>query len=584
MLTWTSLTRNVPAALRAAVASCRRHFAYAAGFSAIINLLYIAPTLYMLQVYDRVVPSHGAVTLVFLTVLLLATLATLALLEMVRSRLLVRASLRLDRELSVQILTIALNRRLGSKAPQVMRDFDTFRQAVTGSGILALFDAPWMVVYVALCFVLHPVLGFMAIGGAACLAALSVATERATRPRLDDASKAAAASYASLSEATQAGDVIQSLGMRDAVIRRNLAERSNMTGLQGQASLSAGRLMGLTKFIRLSLQSLSLGVAAWLAVGQQIAPGAIFAASLLMARALAPLEMVLGSWRSLVEARNAFQNLCEALGGAEAAAAAPKTILPAPVGRLDVEQLTVLGPYPDRPILQGVSFSVAPGEVLGLVGPSGAGKTTLVRALVGAVSASQGNVRIDSASLTDWDAERLGRHLGYLPQELGLMRGTVKQNICRFADVTHGSRVEIDEKAVAAAQACGAHEMILRLPAGYDTPIEWGGAGLSLGQAQRVALARALYDEPSLVILDEPNAHLDGEGELKLLQALDQVKQRGAAVVLVAHRATLLPVIDSLLVLKDGRVTHHGARDEVLGQINRSQQETQKLTREAQAA
>lgn len=583
MLTWTSVTRNVPAPLKAAVASCRRHFAYAAGFSAIINLLYIAPTLYMLQVYDRVVPTHGAVTLIFLTILLLATLATLALLEVVRSRLLVRASLRLDRELSVQILTIALNRRLGARAPQVMRDFDTFRQAVTGTGILALFDAPWMVVYVALCFVLHPVLGFIAMGGAGCLAALSLATERATRPRLDEASNAAAASYASLSEASQAGDIIHTLGMREAVIRRNLAERSNMTGLQGQASLSAGRLMGLTKFIRLALQSLSLGVAAWLAVGQQIAPGAIFAASLLMARALAPLELALGSWRQLVEARNAFQHLCDVLGGA-VTTAAPKTVLPAPAGRLDVEQLTVVGSHPDRPILQGVSFGVAPGEVLGLVGPSGAGKTTLVRSLVGAVSPAQGHVRIDNASLPDWDAERLGRHIGYLPQELGLLRGTVKQNICRFSDVTSGSQVEIDEKAVAAAQACGAHEMILRLPAGYDTPIEWGGSGLSLGQAQRVALARALYDDPSLVVLDEPNAHLDGEGELKLLQALDQVKRRGAAVVLVAHRATLLPVIDSLLVLKDGRVTHHGARDDVLAQINRQQQEPQKLTREAEAA
>ena len=323
-------------------------------------------------------------------------------------------------------------------------------------------------------------------------------------------------------------------------------------------------------------------MAAWLAVGQAISPGAIFAASLLMARALTPLEMLLGSWRSLADARNTFDGLCDALKDADSGP--PRTVLPAPTGKLAVEALAVAGAFPDRPILQGISFEVGPGEVLGLVGASGAGKTTLVRALVGAVTPSRGAVRLDHANLADWDAERLGRHVGYLPQDLGLLRGTVKQNICRFRD-TFGEQLEdLDHRVVSGAQICGAHEMILRLPLGYDTVIGHQGAGLSLGQAQRIALARALFDQPRLLILDEPNAHLDGEGETRLLQALARAKAWGAAIVLVAHRATMLPIIDSLLVLQDGRVTHLGQRDDVLEQINAAPRRPQQLTQEPKAA
>jgi ATP-binding cassette, subfamily C, type I secretion system permease/ATPase len=582
MPTLRAVTTKMPAALKAAVAAVRRHFAYAAGFSAIINLLYIAPTLYMLQVYDRVVPTRGVATLVFLTLLLLGSIAALAMLEVMRSRLLVRASIRLDKEISEQILAINLDRRLGPRAQQAMRDFDVFRQTVTGGGILALFDAPWTLVYVALCFVLHPLLGVMAVGGGVALVVLSLATERATRPRLEEASEAASWSYASLAQASAAGEIVHAMGMREAITRRQLAERSKVTKLQSEASFAAGRYVGTTKFIRLSLQSLSLGVAAWLAVGQQITPGAIFAASLLTARALAPLEMVLGSWRSLAEGLNAYQSLTALFWDEKAET--PRTFFPTPKGALMVEQLTVAGPAAEKPILQGVTFGVNPGEVLGLVGPSGSGKTTLVRTLVGAVAPNQGVVRIDHARLEEWDASNLGRHVGYLPQDLGLLRGTVKQNICRFRDALGESREEIDLKSIAAAQACGAHEMILRLPLGYETMIDWGGRGLSQGQAQRIALARALFDQPRLVILDEPNAHLDGDGEVKLLQALANLKESGAAVVLVAHRATMLPVIDFLLVLKEGRVTHHGTRDEVLAQINSAPREPQQLARAPEAA
>ena len=579
MPTWISVTRPVPEALKSAALACRRHFAYAAGFSAVINLLYIAPTIYMLQVYDRVIPTRGVVTLVFLTILLLASLGALSWLEMVRSRLLVRASLRLDNDLSDLFLKANLRQRPGTAPRQVMRDLDVFRQAVTGAGIIAVFDAPWTLVYALLCFVLHPALGTMALAGMGCLIALSIATERATLPRLEKATNVAARAYGSQAQAASVGELIQALGMGGAIVRRQQDERSSLKLLQSDASFAAGRYMSATKFIRLSLQSLGLGLAALLAVGQAISPGAIFAASLLMARALAPLEMLLGSWRSLADARSAFASLCETLEAAPEAP--PRTILPAPTGRLAVEGLVIAGAFPDRPILQGVSFTVAPGEVMGLVGASGAGKTTLVRALVGGLIPTRGAVRLDHASLADWDSERLGRHVGYLPQDLGLLTGTVKQNICRFRDACGERAEDLDPRVVAAAQLCGAHEMVLRLPSGYDTLLGHQGAGLSLGQAQRVALARALFDQPRLLILDEPNAHLDGEGETRLLQALARAKAWGAAIVLVAHRATMLPVIDSLLVLQEGRVTHVGPRDDVLEQINAAPRQ---LTREPKAA
>lgn len=551
-----------PSPLRTALGAARVHFGFAAVFSAVINLLYVAPTIYMLQVYDRVIPSRGVSTLLFLSVLLVGSLGTLSVLELLRTRLLVRASARLNRELAGSILATNLSR---GGAPMAMRDFDTLRQAITGPGVVALFDAPWTLVYVGLCFVLHPILGAMAFAGCATLALLSLATERAIVEPIARASIEAAGSYASQSRAAPLVDLICSLGMRPAIMTGQLAERAGAVRLQAQASFTAARYQSATRFVRLSLQSLGLGTAAWLAVEQQLSAGAIFAASLLMSRALAPLEMVLGSWRSLTEARNAYGRLEGKLVSAPDAAL---TQLPPPTGQLTVEQVWVAGPIADRPLLGGVSFDVRPGEVLGVVGPSGAGKSTLGRALVGALRPERGHVRLDHASLSDWDQDRLGQYIGYLPQELGLLQGTVKQNICRFANLLPGDAELIDAKVVAAARACGAHEMILRLKAGYDTLLDWGGVGLSLGQAQRIALARALYGDPHLVVLDEPNAHLDGEGEACLLQALSALKARGAAVVLVAHRATMLAVMDSLLVLNDGRVTRHGPKDEVLSQLN----------------
>jgi PrtD family type I secretion system ABC transporter len=552
--------------LRRPIATCRSHLIYAGGASALVNILYLAPTIYMLQVYDRVVPSQGVETLGFLTALLLMALATLSCLEFIRSRLLVRATLRLERTLTAPLLTYMLSERGRSSGAQLLRDFDIFRQAATGPGVLALFDAPWIVIYVALCFLLHPALGFVAALGSVVLVGLTLATERATKPRLAAANDAVVLSYASQAQSAAVGATINALGMAPAMVRRHQRERSNAVRLQAEASLAAGGFMGLSRFTRLSLQSLALGVGAYLALNQQISAGAIFAASLLTSRALGPIEQLLGSWRSLTEAYRAYGGL-KALARKEETQP-ERTLLPRPRGHLAVEQLTALGTVGQRPLLLGVGFTLEPGEVLGLVGPSGAGKSTLARALVGALRPNQGCIRLDGADIADWAPERLGRDIGYLPQDLGLLPGSIKQNICRFRDQLDEEDPEtLDAKAIHAAKLCGAHEMILQLPQGYDTLLGPGGAGVSIGQAQRIALARALFGDPNFVVLDEPNAHLDGEGEAGLLRALLALKQRGAAVVVIAHRNSILAAVDDLLVLSGGRVLQRGPRDEVLARL-----------------
>lgn len=546
--------------IRAGLAACRRHWSYAAGFSAAINLLYLAPTIYMLQVYDRVVPSRGGVTLAFLTVLLIASLGALALLELVRSRILVRASARLESHLAPTILKAVLQATRTPGAGAAMRNFDSLRQTLSGSGMLALFDLPWTPIYVLLCFCLHPFIGALALAGMTVLVAMTIANERVVRPRLEAANLAAARGYSMQTGSLAQSDVVRALGMGEAMVQWQRDGRVAANVLQQEASFAAGGFVSGSKFVRLGLQSLALGLAAWLVLDQKITAGAIFAASLLVTRALAPVDQVLGAWRSLAEAHNAYGELKTLLHAT--AEPAQRTSLPPPKGALRVERLAVRGAAGLPPRLNGVSFEVAPGEVLGLVGPSGAGKTTLMRALVGALPADHGLVRLDGADISAWDAEKLGPHVGYLPQDLSLFPGTIKQNICRFQDQL-SAREDVDAMAVAAAVAVGAHDMILRLPQGYDTVLDWGGRGVSLGQAQRIALARALYGDPSLIVLDEPNAHLDVEGEAALLVVLRAAKARGAIAVVSAHRTGLVEVMDKVLVLVDGQAVQFGPREEV---------------------
>ncbi len=560
----TTPTDIVAAALRA----CRRHFVAVAVFSALLNLLFLVPMLYMLQIYDRVIPTRGNVTLFFLTLVLLFGLGTLALLDFVRSRLLVRASIRLDRQLAGVLLDTSLARRdrtFDAVARQAMREFDTLRQALTGPAIVALCDAPWSPIYILVCFLIHPLIGLLVLAGAALLALVAYRNHGATSEPLQSASEAAARAYASQEQVLAGAENVRALGMRRAMVRRHLAERHSMMALQSNASFAGSRYVTMSKFLRLMLQSTALGLGAWLAIGNSISAGAVFAASFLAGRALPPIEQLLATWRTVAQAKSAYEKLNDLLGAREAETA--MTQLPPPEGRVDVEQLTVLNAAQDGAILANISFQLLPGEVVAVVGPSGAGKSTLLRMLAGAGRPDRGIIRVDHANVLDWDLERLATYIGFLPQDVSLFAGTVKENIARFQDPTEPGNEDIDSRAVAAAKACFAHELILQLPNGYDSPLGWGGRGLSAGQAQRIGLARALYGEPPIILLDEPNAHLDAAGEGQLVETLMSLKSRSAAVLVVAHRMGVLAAVDKIMVLRDGRIEAYGARDEIISRL-----------------
>ena len=565
-LKWTSDQRP-ESPLTAAFQACRRHFVWAAVFSALLNLLYLAPTIYMLQVYDRVVPSRGQLTLLFLTLVLAFALVTLSLLDLARTRLFVRASMRLDRLLAGTILDATLARPAGSGdmlTRQAMREFDTLRQTLTGGAALSLFDAPWIPIYIVVCFLLHPLLGVLVLAGGAILLAITWRNELATKARLQRANAAASYAYISQEQSQSAADVVRALGMRRAMVARHLAERETASRLQAESSFASGGYLAATRFVRLFLQSFALGVGAWLVIGGKISAGAIFAASFLVARALTPLEQMLGAWRGVIQARSAWANLDSLLQRAQPM---PQTTLPPPAGAVEVDRLVVGRPDAGGVILQGLSFRVEAGQVVAIIGPSGAGKSTLVRTIAGAGGLYNGAIRFDGAEMKDYDPERLARHIGYCPQEITLFAGTVKDNIARFTAFESQDLVDIDQRAVDAAKACGAHDMILRLPDGYDTVLGWGGKGLSSGQSQRIALARAMFGAPRLLLLDEPNAHLDIDGETTLLNMLREQKAKGVTAFVVAHRTGVLAAADKVMLLRDGRIEMYGPRDEVLARL-----------------
>ena len=560
---------SVPEPLQSALRACGRHFAFAFLFSALVNILYLAPTLYMLQVYDRVMATGGIMTLVFITVVVVVALFTLTSLDNMRQRLLVRAGLRLDRLLAGEVLGRLITRaKAGAGAPRVgqaMREFDNFRQTLSGAGTLALFDAPWTPVYLAFCFLLHPVLGLITLLGGATLVTLAILNERSVKPKMQRAAEAAAGAYLAQETAANSAEVVKALGMRRALVARQLTERSKATDAQAQATFSGGKYSGAIKFVRLALQSLALGIGAWLAVERQISAGAVIAASVLLSRALAPLEALVGAWGGVIQGRQAFATLSDLF--AQYPPEAPRTQLPAPKGLVQAEQITVRSPSGEGMLLKGVSFSIQPGEVVGLIGPSGAGKTTLSRVVAGALTPDFGVVRLDGADLKDWEPDRLAKHVGYLPQDSILFQGTIRDNISRFEGYTEATPEEVDARVIAAAQQAGAHDMILRLPKGYDYALGMGGRGLSAGQSQRVAFARAIYGEPAMIVLDEPNAHLDAEGEGALIRTLLTLKKRGAAVLLVAHRTGVLNAADKMIVMRDGSIEMFGPRDEIAARL-----------------
>ena len=539
-------------------------------FAAAINVLYLAPSLYMMQVYDRVLTTGGLVTLGFVSLVLAFALATLFFLDAMRTRLMARMSLRVDRVLSPHLLSAALAQSAKGGDPrraQALREFDNLRQSLVGPAAMAALDAPWAPLYVIVCFLIHPWIGLLTLLGGVALVAVAIWNETALRESVREASTLAPKIYAAQEADGASAETIRALGMRRVLIERQLANRSLLNDVQTSSLFRSSSFTSLTRFIRMGLQSAVLGLGGYLAVERQISPGALIAASILAARALSPLEQIVGAWRQIGQARSSYKLINEAL------LASPDdrehTALPAPRGELRVERIGVRIPGSDRIALNDVSVQISAGEVLGVVGPTGAGKSTLARIAAGARVPDAGVVRIDGANFTDWDPEALGRFVGYLPQEIGLLAGTIAENISRFGDRSGAD--EVDAEIVEAARSAGAHDMILRLPQAYQTRLGLGGTGLSPGQSQRVALARALYRNPPLLVLDEPNAHLDAEGEGALIEAVKSAQARGAAIMIVAHRAGVLAFADRLLVLRDGRVDLVGPREEVARRLAEAQ-------------
>jgi len=555
-----------------ALKSVKQHFLYAALFSMAINILMILPAIYMLQVYDRVITSGSLSTLAMLTLIMVFLLAGMGGFEWVRSRILVRASNKLEEVLRKRVFDATFKQSLmsgGLKASsQPINDLAGIRQFLTGNGLFAFFDAPWFPIYVLVMFLFHPAFGYMAIFGGVVLVAVAYANEKVTNKKLKDANAEAAWTAGFATKNLRNAEVIESMGMMGSIRNRWAKHSDRVLALQGSASDWAGTFTAFSKTFRIILQSLILGVGAWLAVLQEISPGMMIAGSILLGRALAPIDLMVGAWRGFATARTQYDRLSGLL---ENIPAVKETMnLPAPSGAVSVEGVVVTPPGSRVPILKGVSFALNAGDSMGVIGPSAAGKSTLARVLLGIWPALGGAVRLDSADIFTWDRDELGPYLGYLPQDIELFDGTIAENIARFSEVD-------PEKVVEAAKLVGVHDLVLRLPEGYDTVIGGTGGALSGGQRQRIGLARAMYGNPCLVVLDEPNSNLDDRGEQELLAAIQRMKARGTTVVIIAHRPQVLQGVDKILVLANGSVTDFGLKDQILAKY------TQGATRPAKS-
>lgn len=540
-------------------------FVHAGLFSLCINLLLLVPPLYMLQVYDRVVTSRSGETLAMLTLAASGALVVMALLDVLRVRLLALAGRALDAMLGPRVLDGLLQNAAklgGTEYMHGLRDVSVLRGFFGGNGILVLFDIPWLPLYILLIFVFHPVLGAVALAGATLLILLALLNERLTREpleRLQDGSRRAAR-YVDTS--LRNAEVVSGLGMLKAVTRRWEALNDDVRKLQAETGHVAGTMGGITKFMRQLIQIVMLCAGAYLVIDQHVSAGVMIAATIILGRALAPVEMLIGGWKGLVEARSAYARVDGLLATQEEQGA--RTDLPAPEGRLAAERLVFAAKGAEKAIIKGVGFELEAGEAMGLIGPSASGKSTLARLVIGVWKPLSGTVRLDGADVALWPRERLGRHMGYLPQDVELFSGTVAENIARLGEPE-------DAAVIDAARRANAHEMILRLPQGYDTQIGEGGAALSGGQRQRIGLARALYGNPRMVVLDEPNANLDGEGEQALMQAMAGLKQAGVTQIVISHRPSVLASMDKLLVLREGMVEMFGPRADVMARLSRPQ-------------
>ncbi|GLO15017.1 alkaline protease secretion ATP-binding protein AprD [Pseudomonas putida] len=542
----------------------RRSFYALAAFSGVINVMMLTPAIYMLQVYDRALVSRNVTTLGMLTVLVVGLFLLMSALEMTRTRVLIRVGNCLDMDLNRRIFSAAFERNLsraGGNPAQALQDLAQVRQFLTGNGLFAFFDAPWTPIYLLVCYLIHPWLGLVTMIGSLILVGLAYLTEKATQKPLAEANQAAMSSASYANNNLRNAEVIEAMGMLPSIGKRWYQGHLRILQMQTLASDRAALISSTGRFVRITLQSLILGTGALLAIEGKITPGMMIACSILTGRALGPVEQVIASWKQLLGCRLAWGRLNDLLQ--DYPQRPPSMSLQRPVGMLAVENVIAGAPGTNTSIVRGVSFSLVPGESLGIIGPSASGKSTLARLLVGVWPAQAGKVRLDGADIFTWNKAELGPWLGYLPQDVELFEGTIAENIARFAEVD-------SDAVIRAARSSGVHDMILQFPLGYDTRLAADGSPLSGGQKQRIALARALYGEPNLVVLDEPNANLDDVGEKALVDALAELKARGATVILISHRPNVLCAVDKILMLRDGAVHMLGSRDEVFAALRKA--------------
>ena len=548
--------------LAASFNDVKSYFIYAGLFSAAVNLLMLVPVIYMLQVYDRVVSSGSYSTLAMLTLLMVALTAALGGFEWVRSMILIAASNRIEKNLRRRVSDATFKRALltggAVSNSQPLSDLSSLRQFLTGNGLFAFFDAPWFPIYVFVMFMFHPLFGYAAIFAGIVMVALAYTTEKVTSKKLQDANSQSTWINNQVNGTLKNSEVIAAMGMADDLRHRQEKRFDQVLTLQTDASRSAGLLQSLSKTFRMVMQSLLLGLGALLALRQEISPGMMIAGSLLLGRALAPIDMLVGTWKGFTLARGQYDRLGQLLN--QIPKDADTMSLPAPTGKLSAEQVMVVPPGSKNIVVRGVNMELNAGEALGIVGPSASGKSCLARALLGIWPTYSGKVRLDGADIFAWDRTELGPYIGYLPQDIELFDGSISENICRFGDVD-------PDKVVEAARTAGVHDLILHLPQGYDTVIGGSGGILSGGQRQRIGLARAIYGSPKYLVLDEPNSNLDDQGERELVEAIRRIKSEGATVIIITHRTMVLQCVDKILVMRDGAASHFGPRDQVLAAL-----------------
>lgn len=560
------------------LSSFKRTFRTVGVFSAVINLLMLMPALYMLQLYDSVLTSRNEMTLLMLTLIMLGAYLFMGALEYVRSFVLIRVGAQFDLKMNRRVYTAAFEQSLrqgNSNAGQALQDLTNLRQFLTGNALFAFFDAPWFPIYLLVIFMFHVWLGVFALLGTAVLVLLAYINEKVSHKPLAEANAMSVASTTLATNNLRNAEVIEAMGMLPNLQARWYKLHSRFLNLQAEASEKSGVVSAFSKATSVALQSLMLGLGALLVLEDSISPGMMIAGSILLGKAIGPVQLLISVWRQFGNTRSAYERLTKLLE--ENPDRQPGMALPKPKGVVSVENAIAVPPDSKVPVIKGVTFAIAAGEALGVIGPSGSGKSTLARLLVGVWPATAGKVRLDGADVYQWNKDELGPHIGYLPQDIELFAGTINENIARFGEAD-------SEKVILAAKRAGVHEMILSMPKGYDTVLGDGGGGLSGGQKQRIGLARAMYGDPSLIVLDEPNSNLDDVGEQALLAAIIDLRKRGKTIVVITHRTSIIAATSKLLLLREGVLQLFGPTDQVLAELGKQQQALQRSKEQAAQA